>query len=79
MRRDLERRLKAAEARCFGSVRVAAVLRALDLMSDLELAEHLSPEASGVFDPRTMTDRELDRFIAEIERRRDSVAGCATP
>jgi hypothetical protein len=77
MMRGLERRLKAAEARRFGSARVAEVLRALDSMSDLELAEQLA-EPSGVLDPRTMTDEELECCVAELERRRVSV-GCSTP
>jgi hypothetical protein len=75
MRRDLERRLKAAETRRFGSARVAEVLRALDSMSDLELAEHLSRAPTGVLDPRTMTDGELDCCLAELER----CLGCTTP
>jgi hypothetical protein len=51
-----------------------AVLRALDTMSDLELAEHLSPEPSGVLDPRTMTNSELQWCMAELERRFDFLA-----
>jgi hypothetical protein len=69
MGRDLQRRLNAAETRRFGSARVAEVMRGLDSMSDLELAEHLSLEPSGVLDPRTMTDSELDCCMAELERR----------
>ena len=69
MRRDLERRLKAAETRRFVSERVATVLRTIDAMSDRELAEQILSEPSGIFDPRTMTDAELEWLIAEFEAR----------
>jgi hypothetical protein len=51
MTQGLERRLNAVEARRFGSARVAKVLRVLDSMSDLELAEQLAGP-SGVLAPR---------------------------
>jgi hypothetical protein len=77
MRRDLDRLLKAAETRRFVSERVAAILRAIDAMSDQELAEQIIAEPSGIFDPRTMTDAELDWLITEFETRAAAPRGTA--
>ena len=67
MRRDLERRLKAAEVRRFGSGRVAAILRRIDALSDRELREEILAESSSIFDPETLTAAELARLITEFE------------
>ena len=66
--RDLERRLDSAEARQLVSQRVAAILRMIDAMSEEELLDQMAAP-SGIFDPRTMTDAELDCLIAEFEVR----------
>ena len=68
MMRDLERRLNSAEAHQLVSQRVAAVLRMIDAMSEQELLDQMAAP-SGMFDPRTMTDAELDCLIAELEVR----------
>ena len=65
MRRDLERRLKAVEARRFVSARVAATLRAFHGGFDVEARAQTPAEFTGIFDPRTLTDpssRWLGRF-----------------
>jgi hypothetical protein len=65
MRRDLERRLKAVEARRFVSARVAAILRAFHGGFDVEARAQTPAEFTGIFDPRTLTDpssRWLGRF-----------------
>ena len=67
MKRDLNRRLRAAEMRWFVSERVAGILRAINAMSDQEPGKQIEP--SGIFDPHTLTDAELDALIAEFERR----------
>ena len=72
MKRDLERRLGAVEARRGGPA--AAMQRRIEAMSDEDLiAEILAlergePSPSGMPDPRTMTDAELAECIAELER-----------
>jgi hypothetical protein len=69
MRRDLDRRLGAVEARRGG--RTAAILRWLATLSDEELTAELSAWEhgwSGGFDPRVMTDVELEQSIAELKR-----------
>jgi hypothetical protein len=68
MIRDLERRLKAAETRQFASQRVATILRMIDAMPEEELLDQMAAP-SGMFDPRTMTDAELDCLVAEFEAR----------
>jgi hypothetical protein len=73
MIRDLERRLKAAETRQLASQRVATILRMIDAMSEQELLDQMAP--SGMFDPRTMTDGELDCLIAEFKARAARPAG----
>ena len=73
LKRDLERRLGAVEARRGG--RVGAILRAYDAalasMSREELIEGiLDPDSRPqLFDPRILTDTELVELIAELERR----------
>ena len=69
MRRDLERRLTAAEERQFGSRRVAAILRRIDALSDRKLREEILAESSSIFDPDTLTDAELARLTIELEAR----------
>jgi len=64
---SLDRRLKAAEARRFGSARVAAMLRGFDSMSDRELGELIATGRSGICDLRMLTDRELDCLIVELQ------------
>jgi hypothetical protein len=70
MRRDLERRLKAAEERRGG--RAATIQQRIEAMSYEELmAEILAcerGEPGGILDPRTMTNAELEQCIAELER-----------
>jgi hypothetical protein len=76
MMRDLERRLNLAEARQLVSQRVAAVLRMIDAMSEQELQDQVAAP-SGMFDPVTMTDAELDYLIAEFEVRAAGRLGSA--
>ena len=68
--RGLDRRLRAAEIRRFGSERVAQILRRFEAMSDQELSEQIRAEESGIntmgFDPRDLTDAELASLIAEF-------------
>ena len=76
MMRDLERRLNLAEARQLVSQRVAAVLRMIDAMSEQEFLDQMAAP-SGIFDPGTMTDSELDCLIAEFEVRAAGRVGSA--
>ena len=76
MIRDLERRLKAAETRQLASQRVATILRMIDAMSEEELLDQMAAP-SGIFDPRTMTDAELDCLISEFEIRAAGRLGSA--
>jgi hypothetical protein len=69
MRRDLERRLRAVEARRFVSARVAAILRSFDGGFDVEPRAQTPVEFTGIFDPRTLSEAELDYLIAELEAR----------
>jgi hypothetical protein len=52
----------------YGSPRVVAVLRLFDTMSDEELARQIA-RPSGVLDPATMSDRDLDTLIDELRQR----------
>jgi hypothetical protein len=65
MKRCPDRRLRKVEAQWFVSARVAAILRALDASPD---AGELLRGMRGMFDPSTLSDRELDFLIAEFRR-----------
>jgi hypothetical protein len=79
LRRDLERRLRAVEARWFVSARAAAILRAFDGGFEVEPRAQTPAEFTGIFDPRTLTDAELDYLIAEVEARIAESAGSRSP
>jgi hypothetical protein len=70
MRYDLRRRLEAAETGRYPSTRVAAIVRAIETISDEELAWQCANPA-GLFDPTTLSDDELEWLIDEFERLRD--------
>jgi hypothetical protein len=59
MRRDLERRVLAVETRWYGSPRLAAILRRIEVMSDEELLQQMA-EPAGILDPATLSDSDLD-------------------
>ena len=66
MRRDLERRLGAVEAR---RGRVALILRRTEATTEAKLiAGILNPEAYPLCDPCTMTDAELNELIDELQK-----------
>jgi hypothetical protein len=79
MRRDLERRLTAVEAR-FGG-RVGTILRICDAflasLSDEEMtAEFLAcqrGEGKKLFDPRTLTNTELAQLTAGFQKRAEGI------
>jgi len=76
MRRDLERRLKAAEKRRGGPA--AAIQWRIEALSDEELVGEIlafeRDEPSRILDPRTMTDAELEQCIAELERKAEALS-----
>ena len=66
MKRDLEHRLGAVEAR---RGRVALILRRIETMTEVELmAGILDPEVYPLCDPCTLTDAELNELIDELQK-----------
>lgn len=59
MRQGLERRLQATETRYGRTARVAAILCTIEDASDF----------TGIMDPETLSDAELDWLIDELQRR----------
>lgn len=74
MRSDLRCRLKAAETRRCRSPRVAAIVRAIKTISAEELARQGS-NPTGLFDPVTLSDGELQWLIGELELLRGDELG----
>ena len=74
MRSDLRRRLEAAETRRCASPRLAAIVRALKTISDEELARQ-GANPTGLFDPTTLSDGELQWLVEEFERLTFSKSG----
>lgn len=66
MRYDLRRRLEAAETGRCGSLRVAAIVRAIKIISQEELARQLA-NRTGLLDLTTLSDGELEWLIDEFK------------
>jgi hypothetical protein len=66
--------LEAAETRRCASARVAAIVRAIRALSDEELARQ-GANPTGLFDPTTLSDSELQWLVDEFERLTFSKSG----
>jgi hypothetical protein len=77
MKRDLERRLSAVEAR---RGRVAPILRRIAMMNDEELIAGIrDPEAYPLCDLRALTDAELEELSDELQKRAGEICSSREP